>query len=204
MAKANGQFGILEAVPGARSSLRWLGWCGLALLVIPAVVLAVLVETDDTITQDGGVGLLLPAAGVLALVAAGWMLVSMLGSLRRLAELAQLLCEHTDGPVFVKDSTHRYRFVNEAAATLLGRRPQDVVGHRDSDLQPGAESLAFEENDRVCLDRDLPTMFRESQTTGGGERSFLVSKRPLHNARGKITGLVGAARDITDESSCRN
>jgi diguanylate cyclase (GGDEF)-like protein/PAS domain S-box-containing protein len=199
VAKANRQFDILAAVPGARSSLRWSGWCGLGLLVVPAVVMAVLVATDDTLARNGSFILLLSLTGLLALALSGWVLVSMLGSLRRLAELAQLLCEHSDGPVFVKDAAHRYIFVNEAAAMLLGRRPQDVVGHRDSELHPGAESLAFEENDRVCLDRDLPTMFRESQTTGGGERSFLVSKRPLHNARSKISGLVGAARDITDE-----
>lgn len=199
MAKEQGQFGILEAIPGARASLRWLGWCGLALLVIPAVGLAVLAESSDRIAQAGGAGLLLSGIGLLALAAVGWVVVLMLRCLRRLAELAQLLSEHSDGPVFVKDAAHRYRFVNEAAAALIGRRPQDVIGHRDSDLHPGAESLAFEENDRVCLDRDLPTMFREAQTTAGGERSFLVSKRPLHDLHGKTSGLVGAARDITDE-----
>jgi diguanylate cyclase (GGDEF)-like protein/PAS domain S-box-containing protein len=199
VAREQGQFGILEAIPGARASLRWLGWCGLALLVIPAVGLAVLAASNDRITQAGSIALLLPGLGLLALSAVGWVMVLMLRCLRRLAELAQLLCEHSDGPVFVKDAAHRYRFVNEAAAALIGRRPQDVIGHRDSDLQPGAESLAFEENDRVCLDRDLPTMFREAQTTAGGERSFLVSKRPLHDLRGGIAGLVGAARDITDE-----
>lgn len=199
MAKARGQFGILGAIPGARASLRWLGWFGLASLVIPAALLGVLAETGGRIEAVGSIGPWLALAGVLALVATGWVLVSMLGSLRRLTELAQLLCEHTDGPVFVKDAAHRYLFVNEAAAALIGRRPDDVVGHRDSDLQPGDESLAFEENDRVCLDRDLPTMFREAQTTADGERSFLVSKRPLHDPRGGVAGLVGAARDITDE-----
>ncbi|MBS0382841.1 MAG: PAS domain S-box protein [Proteobacteria bacterium] len=199
MAKVRGQFGILGAIPGARASLRWLGWCGLALLVAPAALLGVLAETGGVIDEVGKVGPWLALAGVLVLAATGWVLVAMLGSLRRLNELAQLLCEHNDGPVFVKDAHHRYLFVNEAAAALIGRRPADVIGHRDSELQPGDESLAFEENDRVCLDRDLPTMFRESQTTPGGERSFLVSKKPLHDARGRVVGLVGVARDITDE-----
>lgn len=199
MAKAGGPFGILGAIPGAHASLRWLGWCALALLVIPAALLGVLAETGGKVDQVGSIGPWLALAGVLVLIATGWVLVLMLGSLRRLSELAQLLCEHTDGPVFVKDAAHRYLFVNEAAAALVGRRPDDVIGHRDSDLQPGGEALAFEENDRVCLDRDLPTMFREVQTTVDGERSFLVSKKPLHDVRGRVTGLVGAARDITDE-----
>lgn len=200
MAADRGQLGILAAIPGARASLRWYGWLGIALLVVPAVVLAVLAEMGGDLAPAGKLGLPLVAIGLLALAGTGLLLVLILSGLRRLAELAQLLCEHNHDPVFVKDAGNRYRFLNEAAATLVGRRPADVVGRRDSELQPGAEALAFEENDRVCLDRDLPTMFRESQKMpAGDERSFLVSKHPLHDTRGRITGLVGAARDITDE-----
>jgi len=85
VAKEQGQFGILEAIPGARALLRWLGWCGLALLVIPAVGLAVLAESSDRIAQAGGVGLLLPGIGLLAVAAVGWVMVLMLRCLRRLA-----------------------------------------------------------------------------------------------------------------------
>lgn len=200
MARNRGQFGILGAIPGSRAAVRWHGWLGIALLVIPAVVVAVLADGGLRFVQAGNLGLLLPLVALLALVGSGLLLVLTLAGFRQLAELAQLMCEHSDGPMFVKDAAHRYRFVNEAAAALLGRRPDDLIGHRDSELQPGPEALAFEENDRVCLARDLPTLFRESQPTAdGGERSFLVSKRPLHNARGRISGLVGTTRDITDE-----
>ncbi|HEX5352675.1 MAG TPA: PAS domain-containing protein [Rhodanobacteraceae bacterium] len=199
MAKHRGQFGVLEAIPGAHASLRWLGWFGIALLVVPAAVLAVLVEAGSHIMHADKVGLLLPLAGLCALVGSGALLVWALGNLHRLAELAQLLCEHGDGPVFVKDAGQRYRFVNEAAAALIGRRPADVLGRRDSELESSGEALAWEENDRVCLDRDLPSMFREAQMTPAGERSFLVSKHPLHDTRGRVSGLLGSARDITDE-----
>lgn len=199
MAKHRGKFGVLEAIPGGHASLRWFGWCGLGLLVVPAGVLAVLATTGREVMQTGNVALLLRIAGLCALAGSGVLLVWMLGSLRRLAELTHVLCEQGDNPVFVKDGEQRYRFVNDAAAALIGRCPADVLGRRDSELQPGAEALAWEENDRVCLDRDLPTMFREVQSTASGERSFLVSKRPLHDTRGRVSGLVGAARDITDE-----
>jgi diguanylate cyclase (GGDEF)-like protein/PAS domain S-box-containing protein len=194
------QFGILAAIPGARASLRWYGWIGIGLLVVPAVLLAALAQSGGDRTAAAGLGLPMALVGLLALTGTGLLLVLILSGLRRLAELTQLLCERNHDPVFVKDAAHRYRFVNEAAAALCGRRAVDVVGLRDSDVQPGAEALAFEENDRVCLDRDLPTMFREVQKLpDGGERIFLVSKYPLHDTRGRITGLVGAARNITDD-----
>lgn len=200
MAARRGQFGILAAIPGARASLRWYGWVGIGLLVLPAVLLAALAETGGDLSSAGKLGVSLALLGLLALAGSGLLLVLILAGLRRLAELTQLLCERNHDPVFVKDAAHRYRFLNDAAAALCGRRAADLVGFRDSDLQPGPGARVFEENDRVCLDRDLPTMFREVQKLpDGGERIFLVSKFPLHDSRGRIAGLVGAARNITDD-----
>ena len=200
MSANRGQFDILVALPGARASLRWYGWLGLALLVVPAVLMAALAQAGGGFAPTESLALPLAVTGLLALTGTALLLARILSGLRRLAELAQLLCERSHDPVFIKDAQHRYRFLNEAAAALLGRRASDAFGKRDSELQPGAEALAYEENDRVCLDRDLPTMFRETQKLpGGGERIFLVSKYPLHDTRGKISGLVGAARNITDE-----
>lgn len=194
-------FGIVGAIPGARAALRWCGWTGIGLLVIPAVMLAVLAATSGVDFGGSVVVWALVLAGILALSAAGYAMMLVLSSLRRMTELAQVLCERSNGPVFVKDANHRYRFANGEAAALVGRQPADIVGRRDNELDPGPVALAFEENDRVCLDRDLPTLFREMQRTPDGERSFLVGKYPLHNARGRIAGLLGVARDISDELS---
>lgn len=199
MARHLQTFGILDAIPGARPALRWCGWAAIGALVLPAALLVVLAASGD---RDAGGSILiwtLMFAGLLVLAAAGCAILLLLASLRRMSELAQILCEYGNGPVFVKDTMHRYRFVNGAAAMLVEREPGDILGRRDSQLHPGAVALAFEENDRVCLDRDLPTLFRETQQTPAGERSFLVGKYPLHDARGRITGLLGVARDISDE-----
>ncbi|TAN02546.1 MAG: PAS domain S-box protein [Rhodanobacteraceae bacterium] len=199
MAKAPRQFGILDAIPGARASLRWAGWAGIALLVVPAVILAIVAATrsDDFSGATFTWGLSL--AGWIALALTGYVMIRVLSSLRRMTELASVLCERSNAPVFVKDTAHRYRFANEETAALVGRGPADILGRRDSELDPGSVALAFEENDQVCLERDLPTLFRESQQTAEGERAFLVGKYPLHDTRGRIVGLVGVAHDITDE-----
>lgn len=179
--------------------MRWCGWLGVALLIVPAVLLAVFAAVDPALANVQQLGWLLALCGIVVLVAAGAAAVLTLSSLRQMTELAQILCERGNGPVLVKDTEHRYRFVNEAAAALVGRHPADILGRRDGELDPGAAALAYEENDRVCLERDLPTLFRESQQAVDGEHTFLVAKYPLHNSRGRITGLVGVARDISDE-----
>jgi diguanylate cyclase (GGDEF)-like protein/PAS domain S-box-containing protein len=199
VAKRKQHFSILDAIPRARTALRWYGWFGVALLVVPAVALAVLAAIDGGRVDDTALNWALALAGLLALAAAGGATVQVLSSLRRMTELTQVLCERCNGPVLVKDTRHRYRFVNEAAAALVGRLPADILGRSDSELDPGERAQAYEENDRVCLERDLPTLFRESQQAIDGEHSFLVAKYPLHDTRGHITGLVGVARDITDE-----
>jgi len=191
--------GIVGAIPGARVALHWCGWAGIGVLVVPAVMLAVLAAISGQDFRGSILVWTLVFAGVLALLAAGYAMALVLASLRRMTELAQVLCEHSNGPVFVKDATHRYRFANDEAAALVGRQSAEILGRRDSELDPGPAALAFEENDRVCLDRDLPTLFRETQQTPEGERSFLVGKYPLHNVRGRIAGLLGVARDISDE-----
>ncbi|MGH8183754.1 MAG: PAS domain S-box protein [Rhodanobacteraceae bacterium] len=199
MAKAPRQFGIVEAIPGARALLRWSGWAAVALLVVPAVILAVVAATRGGDFGGATLTWVLSLAGWVALTLAGYVMTRVLSSLRRMAELATVLCERSNAPVFVKDTAHRYRFANEETAALVGRSPADILGHRDSELDPGSVALAFEENDQVCLERDLPTLFRESQKTAEGERAFLVGKYPLHDSRGRISGLVGVAHDITDE-----
>lgn len=197
-------FGIVGAIPGARAALRWCGWAGIGVLVVPAVILAVLAAISAQDFRGSILVWSLVSVGVLALVAVGYAILLVLCSLRRMTELAQVLCERSNGPVFVKDAAHRYRFANDEAAALVGRQPAEILGWRDSELSPGPVALAFEENDRVCLDRDLPTLFRETQQTPERERSFLVGKYPLHNGRGRIAGLLGVARDISDELSLQN
>ncbi|GEM_PF-713021 len=193
------QFGIVDAIPGTRVSLRWFGWAGTALLILPAVVLAAFLIAGAAGFRDLAFTWVLALIGWLALVAAAYVMVLSQSSLRRMIELTQVLCERSNGPVFVKDTTHRYLFANDAAAALAGRQAADLLGRRDSEIDPGPVALAFEENDRVCLDRDLPTLFRESQKAADGDHAFLVGKYPLHDTRGRIAGLVGVARDVTDE-----
>ncbi len=193
------QSGIIGAIPGAHALLRWRGWLGVALLVVPTVILAVFAAASPEGSERAAFAWPLAFVGLLALALAGAVMVRVLSNLRRMAEMARIVAEHNSSPIFVKDTDCHYRYANDGAAALLGRRPAEILGRRDSELDPGAAASAHEENDRVCLDRDLPTMFRESQQVADSERTVLVGKYPLHDMRGRVTGLVGMASDLTDE-----
>lgn len=91
-------FGIVGAIPGARAALRWCGWAGIGLLVVPAVMLAVLAAISDQNFRGSILVWALVFAGVLALLGAGYAMTLVLSSLRRMTELAQVLCERSNGP----------------------------------------------------------------------------------------------------------
>ncbi|HEX7323844.1 MAG TPA: PAS domain-containing protein [Rhodanobacteraceae bacterium] len=198
MAKLLPHSSLIDAIPLARAALRWRPWVAVALLLLPAAVLGTAIVGAAQFVGAAAVLRAVALAALLAVLAAGYVAAITAIGFHRLAELVQLLGEHGGGPVFVKDAGRRYRYANAAAAALIGRGVADVLGQRDAELGPAAAAAVFEENDRACLQRDLPTLFRETQQTPSGERVFLVGKHPLHDLRGRVSGLLGVAHDITD------
>lgn len=191
---------IADGLPRVRLPVRWIGWLGIGLLVLPALALGMLVLLQQQDDVAAGWMTWLGLAGMLALAASGVAAALVLVRLRGVGEIGSLLCGNGADPVFVKDRASRYRYTNGAASGLLGLGPADLIGRTDSELIDDQEAAAYEENDRVCLRRGLPTLFRETRSVKGlGTRSFLVSKYPLHDVRGRVSGLLGTARDITDE-----
>lgn len=92
----------------------------------------------------------------------------------------------------------RYRWVNVAYATLVGRPVEDLVGRLLSDVL-GAEGLAkirpyidrVLSGERVEFEAELPI-------AGGGFRYLHVVYMPDRDAAGDVIGWVGSITDITE------
>ena len=195
----------IDAVPGRRpGTARWAMRLAIPSLVVGALALLLLIALDFAQLPLNGWRILLISGGVLGLAGAAFGLAMTRRRLRRMRELMQSICDEGRDAIFVKDMDSRYRFANITTASLFGRKAADVIGLRDDELLGVADAAAYLENDRVCLQRGIPTLFREKQEVPGqGERSFLVTKMPLHDSRGNVTGLLGIARDITEELDLR-
>ncbi|WP_157270667.1 CHASE domain-containing protein [Azohydromonas aeria] len=119
---------------------------------------------------------------------------------RHTAELFEQLIESSPDPIWTMDREGRWAIVNSAMAALLGRPRESLVGLRSSDVLPAAFAAQADPEDRRVL-RDGLTL-RVEQTlfdlSRGEPRFFLTIKAPLRAPDGRITGLVGLARDITE------
>ncbi|MDO9255301.1 MAG: PAS domain S-box protein [Bacteroidales bacterium] len=102
--------------------------------------------------------------------------------------------------VYVKDTEGRKILANPQEVLLAGKRSEvEIIGKSDFDLYPeNAAEKAYSEDMQV-LDSLKPILNVEGTFTGQDsvEHWLQVSKVPLVNTKGEITGIVGVTQDIT-------
>ena len=117
--------------------------------------------------------------------------------LRAFGLLAAITDSASDA-IFAKDLHGRYVFYNRAAATALGKTPEEVLGRNDAELFGQEVAAGLMQNDRQALQSDRPIVFEEEiPVPGGEEAAFLCTKGPLFDASGELIGLFGVSRDVT-------
>jgi diguanylate cyclase (GGDEF)-like protein/PAS domain S-box-containing protein len=114
---------------------------------------------------------------------------------QRQAQVLRAITEAIPATVVVVDTDGRYRFANSAFGRLVGRRPEQILGHT------AVEVLGAEE-----VERRRPFMrkayageavdFTLDYPDGQGARHLALSCIPLH-IDGVLEGFVGISRDVT-------
>jgi PAS domain S-box-containing protein len=147
-------------------------------------------------------------SAVLALVsflaAGGRMFIvqnQLLASTRELERNLSLLrgiTESTTDAVFVKDLEGRYVMINQAAARFVSRKVEQVLGQNDLVVFEPGTARSVMERDRQVIATGASMTYEQVSSAGGTERTFLTTKGPYRDAEGKITGVLGIARDISD------
>ncbi|MCX7683483.1 MAG: GAF domain-containing protein, partial [Anaerolineae bacterium] len=103
--------------------------------------------------------------------------------------------------VYVKDTGCRKTLANLADLKYLGVRTEaEALGKTDFDFYPPDIASHFWEDDQFVLRTGKPVLNREEMIVSpeGETRWLLTSKVPLRDSDGRITGLVGVGRDITE------
>lgn len=119
--------------------------------------------------------------------------------------LADAIAQASDDCIFAKDLEGRYRFANPATLQVFGHAPEQVIGHTDAEiLGEGETARRLRENDRHALETGEPVESEEAVPLPDGTVRFFQSRKmPLRDADGRIVGLLGIARDVTERKAAQ-
>ncbi len=120
-------------------------------------------------------------------------------ALRSSEALLRSITDVIPDPIFLKDAQGRRLFANPAALAVLGKPPAEVLGKTDRELHsdPAIGESVMATDRRIMLSGQ-PEILEEQLPTPWGERVYLSTKIPNRDAEGRVVGLVGVARDITE------
>jgi PAS domain S-box-containing protein len=117
---------------------------------------------------------------------------------RQAPAMLAALAENTDDAIFIKDPEGRYLMLNRAASRFIGKPVEDVLGKDDSALFPARQAEMLLATGRRVLETGMIETNEEVVSTPAGERVFLATKGPLRDAAGRLLGIFGISRDITE------
>lgn len=123
--------------------------------------------------------------------------------LRTTLNLVQAVVEQNPDIVFLKDAQGAYLLANPAAAALFGRPREEILGRDDRALFPPEEAARIMERDRAIMEKRRPETYEETLTIGDSLAVLETAKAPYYDYSGRMAGLVGVARDITERNRAR-
>ncbi|MGQ9793359.1 MAG: PAS domain S-box protein [Anaerolineae bacterium] len=124
----------------------------------------------------------------------------MEAQLRAERNLLRVLIDNLPDFVYVKDAQSRFLAGNVALAQLMGAAtPDDLIGKTDFDFYPSelAEKFYRDERHVVETGQALLNIEELARDTQGNLVWLATTKVPLRDAEGRVIGIVGVGRDIT-------
>ncbi|MFK5915752.1 MAG: PAS domain S-box protein [Woeseiaceae bacterium] len=102
--------------------------------------------------------------------------------------------------VWLKDVDGVYLSCNEKFEELFGSAEDDIIGKTDYDFVDHDLATAFREHDKIAMAAENPTINEEEVTyVSDGHVEYLETiKTPMFSPEGKLIGVLGVGRDITE------
>ncbi len=113
----------------------------------------------------------------------------------------QILIDNLPDCVFIKDMNFKYVVANKRFAkynkldsvdALLGKTDSEIYDKKKAE-EYNAEDKRIISGEETCIQHEQPI------TIDGKKRFTTVTKFPLLNSKGKISGIIGVLRDITEQ-----
>ncbi len=118
-------------------------------------------------------------------------------SLQESEERLRAIFETAQDSIFIKDRTLKYTQVNPAMERLFGLPASKLIGLTDNDLFGKEVGDHIRETDSRVLHGEV-VMEENTKLVKGTPITFSIIKVPMRDSSGKIIGICGIARDITE------
>ncbi|MDT8440659.1 MAG: PAS domain-containing protein [Desulfuromonadales bacterium] len=100
--------------------------------------------------------------------------------------------------ITLTDLQGRYQYVNPAFATAVDRTPRELIG-LDTEAVFGYDTARRLENaDQQVLTQQTASTFSETIYLQSVPHHLQISKVPLRDSTGKVSGIVSVIRDVTE------
>ncbi len=122
-------------------------------------------------------------------------------ALEKERNLLRTLIDNLPDFIYIKDTESRFVTANNAVTNLMGvAKPDELIGKKDFDFYPKELAGNFYNDEQEIIRSGQAIIQREEPVidSAGNNRWLSTTKVPLRDNRGKIVGIVGMGRDITD------
>ena len=110
------------------------------------------------------------------------------------------IVDHSTAAIFVKDRAQRYVLVNEVFLRAFGFAREDVLGKTARQIWPDAPT---DEAEREVLDRGVVVTHDEVIELGDDTQVMMVTRFPLLDSAGAVSGVAAIATDISEWTRVR-
>ena len=113
------------------------------------------------------------------------------------------LVRHIPDLVWLKDTHSVFLACNAPFEKLFGATEHEIVGKTDADFLPADMAASFRDIDAMVMSSGQPHKNEEWLVFSGANerRLFETIKIPMFDSQGKVTGVLGVSRDITERET---
>ncbi|MHB1375175.1 MAG: sensor domain-containing protein [Thauera sp.] len=114
------------------------------------------------------------------------------------SQILHALAESTDDLIFATDTEGRFVLANPALSRHFGVPAARIIGQARADLMPLRDALMHQRLDEEVRRTGRALTRAEFAHGRTGEREFLSHKFPLQDLHGRVIGVGGISRDVSE------
>jgi PAS domain S-box-containing protein len=174
-----------------------------SLLLFASLPLFAAQSEPISVATPGNSGYLIGGLVLLVLILAAWLVQlrwrfhRVQQEMRSSVHLLEDIFQHSNLAMKVKDTNGRILRINEAAAKLMGRPAQEILGHTVDVVATPETAALIRQHDHEVIEGGRITACEEQVNYLGGSYTLLTTRFPVTNERGTVAGVGVISMDFT-------